>query len=85
MTMKTDTTEKVLEELGFKNEWDGYVFPYGEYHNEKDDAKICLKGDGIYAYTIGSHEFDDYLEMHLNFIPEDEEILRYLIKRVFCL
>lgn len=81
----TDNTEKVLESLGFFNEVDGYKFPHGEYHNERDDAKICLKGDGIYAYTIGSTEFEDYLEMHLNFIPEDEEVLRYLVKRVFCI
>jgi hypothetical protein len=81
--MTTENTEKILESLGFFNEIDGYMFPYGEYHNEKDSAKICLKPDGIYGYTIGSNEFDDYLEMHLNFIPEDEEMLRYLIKRVF--
>jgi hypothetical protein len=75
--------EELLEKLGFHNEQDGFKHPYGEYHNEKGNQKICLKPDGIYGYTVGSAIGGDYMEMHLNFIPDDPEILEYLIRRCF--
>ena len=79
------TTEQAIESLGFFNEVNENIYPYGEYYNEKGNAKICLKGDGIYAYTVGTYENEDYLEMHLNFIPKDTEILKYLIRHAFCI
>jgi hypothetical protein len=80
-----DEAIKALEDLGFRNQWRDIKFSHGEYYNEDLTLKVCLKGDGIYAYTVGTHENADYLEMHLNFIPEDEDILKYLIRRVFYL
>ena len=78
-------TEDILESLGFKNEWEDYKFPHDEFYDISQTKKICLKPDGIWAYSVGSHPGEDYLEMHLNFIPQDEIILSYLIEKVFCL
>jgi hypothetical protein len=78
---KITMVEELLEKLGYRNERDGFKHPYGEFHNEIGSQKICLRPDGIYAYSIGTIVGGDYLEMHLNFIPDDLEILEYLIRR----
>lgn len=59
-----------LESVGFKNKWPGVDLPYSEFRNETLTLIIKLRGDGIYCYTAGSEDYDDYLEMHLNFSPE---------------
>jgi hypothetical protein len=71
--------DKTLAKLGF------HATSSSEYSDLKGDKKIVLKGDGIYAYSIdrGFVEDSDYLEMHLNFIPDDMKVLTYLIKRIF--
>jgi hypothetical protein len=79
-----DEAIKALEDLGFRNQWEDVKFPHGEYYNENQSCRVLLKGDGIYAYSIGTYENDDYLEMHLNFIPE-RDLLETLLKRDFCL
>lgn len=75
------TAEKILEELGFEE------MRHGEYFDESGYRKVVLAPDGIYAYTVDRNsamdDQPDYLEMHLNFIPEEKDILTYLIKRVF--
>ena len=75
--------ETTLNSLGFSE------IRNGEYVDESGNHKIILNDDGIYVYTVDRNSaMDDqpgYLEMHLNFIPEDQDILQYLIKRVFYL
>lgn len=80
-----EALSKALEDLGFKNEWNNFSYPHGEYFNSDQTQKVCLKGDGIYAYSVGTYANEDYLEMHLNFIPEDVNLLKTLLKRVFYL
>ena len=79
-----DEVIETLNVLGFHNEWENFKFPYAEYYNKDQTAKICLKGDGMYAYSVDSFA-GDYLEMHLNFIPQDLEILEYIIRKTFYL
>lgn len=77
--------EEILETLGFKNKWDDEMgsreHPFGEYWDRDGNKKVCLKGDGIYAYTL-SHAFEPYLELHLNFIPESK-LLSEILKKTF--
>lgn len=75
--------EKAIIELGFEE------VRHGEFFDDTGNRKIVLAPDGIYAYTVdknSAHDAQpDYLEMHLNFIPQNQEILTYLVKRIFYL
>lgn len=79
----TEQTEETLASLGFEE------IRMGEYLDDSGQHKIIINDEGIYAYTVDRcSAMDDqagFMEMHLNFIPEDQKILAYLIKRVFYL
>lgn len=84
--MFTEKTEYALNKVGF------FLVEDGTYLDKTETKKVVLKGDGLYAYTVGRgfvDENDDYLEMHLNFIPGDKDgdlnLLIELLKRVFYL
>ena len=84
--MFTEKTEYALNKAGF------FLVEDGTYLDKTETKKVVLKGDGMYAYTVGRgfvDENDDYLEMHLNFIPGDKDgdlnLLLELLKRVFYL
>jgi hypothetical protein len=84
--MFTEKTEYALNKAGFFLNEDGF------YLDKTETRKVALKGDGLYAYTVGKgfvDENDDYLEMHLNFIPGEKDgdlnLLVELLKRVFYL
>ena len=85
--MFTEKTEYTLNKLGFHEKESGI------YIHDSETKKIVLKGDGLYAYSIGRgfiiEENDDYLEMYLNFVPGDQvgdiNLLVDLIKRAFYL
>ena len=85
--MFTEKTEYALNKAGF------FEKESGIYIDESETRKVALNGDGLYAYTMGrgfiTEENDDYLEMHLNFIPGDREgdinLLVDLLNRVFYL
>lgn len=80
-------TEEMLESLGFKNVWDDELgrreHPFGEYWDKDGNSKVCLKGDGVYAYSLDS-AFGPYLELHLNFAPEPK-MLSIILKKTFYL
>ena len=76
--------ENVLTDLGFMEE------RHGVFYDKDGRHKVVLAPDGIYAYSVdrnSSHDElqPDYLELHLNFIPDNRDVLTYLIKRVFYL
>lgn len=84
--MYTEKTEYALNKAGFHLKEDGI------YLDSTESKKVVLKGDGLYAYTVGRgfvDDSDDYLEMHLNFVPGDRDgdinLLVELLKRVFYL
>lgn len=84
------THEEKLESLGFRNKWEdengAQCYPYGEYYDEQGNKKVCLKGDGLYAYSVDKGymcgEPSVYLELRLNFLP-DVDMMEYLVRRVF--
>jgi hypothetical protein len=86
--MYTEKTDYVLAKLGFTETEES-----GVYLNENGNAKVVLKGDGLYAYSTArgyvDDYSDDYLEMFLNFVPGDEsgdmDLLTKLLKKIFHL
>ena len=76
--------ENTLESLGFRNKIlsENYQFPRNEFYNETQDIKICIKDDSLLAFRVSPHE--DILQLHLNFIPE-EDLLRHLLQKTFYL
>lgn len=68
-----NTAQEFLLNRGFRE------IEYGVFLDTKNISKVCLKPDGIYGYTH-SLEHGDYLEMHLNFIPE-VSLLAHLLKK----
>lgn len=73
-----------LELLGLKNEWDDSLghrkFPVNQYFDKNSTVKICVDKDTLSAFSID--EFDEKLQLKLNFVP-NSDFLVYVIKNTF--